>query len=354
MNTRQRLLAFVMVCVLSQAHAQTYNYFAPGGALSCTGQCKTQTVHLDSGAFIAGNMALANLPSINSSTVLGNYSGSTGSPTALNPLALANMQAAVISALVVASSAITLSGTQTIDGVSVGGGQTVLVTAQATSSQNGIYISASGAWTRAANFPAGYVIAQNCDLNVLIARGTLNQGTSYHLATTGGPITIGTTAQTWGISILRLATTALAGVVTVSSNGAAVAAVQTGTAANDCAFFFDTAGSLEDGGTPSGDVGPCVVSDVNGHPLLDATGALPTVTGTGCSKVAGSTDNRGSITATGIDTCTLTFGSAFTNAPFCGIGNIGATVVANLTGQPTTAHAIFATTAAGSFDYVCF
>jgi len=44
---------------------------------------------------------------------------------------------------------ITLSGTQTIDGVAVTAGQRVLVKNQSTNSQNGIYVVASGAWTRA-------------------------------------------------------------------------------------------------------------------------------------------------------------------------------------------------------------
>jgi hypothetical protein len=123
----------------------------------------------------------------------------------------------------------------------------------------------------------------------------------------------------------------------------------------DCADFSNTgtAVTIGDDGNAAGTKGSCVISDTNGHPILNALGTAPAVTGTGCSLVAGSTDNTGSITATGVDTCTLAFGAAFTNAPHCSIGNLGATVLANLTGQPTTAHAIFATAAAGSFDYTC-
>jgi len=44
---------------------------------------------------------------------------------------------------------ITLSGAQTIDGVSVVAGNRVLVKDQSTASGNGIYVAASGAWTRA-------------------------------------------------------------------------------------------------------------------------------------------------------------------------------------------------------------
>jgi hypothetical protein len=46
---------------------------------------------------------------------------------------------------------ITLSGTQTIDSVAVGIGDKVLVKAQNDSKQNGVYVVASGAWSRALN-----------------------------------------------------------------------------------------------------------------------------------------------------------------------------------------------------------
>lgn len=44
---------------------------------------------------------------------------------------------------------LTLSGAQTIDGVAVIAGDRVLVKDQSTASQNGVYVAASGAWTRA-------------------------------------------------------------------------------------------------------------------------------------------------------------------------------------------------------------
>ncbi len=44
---------------------------------------------------------------------------------------------------------ITLSGTQTVDGVALTAGNRVLVKDQTTTSQNGIYVVAAGAWTRA-------------------------------------------------------------------------------------------------------------------------------------------------------------------------------------------------------------
>lgn len=53
--------------------------------------------------------------------------------------------------LVATSANITLSGTQTIDGVAVGVSDRVLVKSQTNAAENGIYVVASGAWSRAAD-----------------------------------------------------------------------------------------------------------------------------------------------------------------------------------------------------------
>src|SRR5262245_42252723 len=57
-------------------------------------------------------------------------------------------------ARVATTSSITLSGTQTIDGVAVSVGDIVLVKQQASAPTNGLYVVASGAWTRATNMDA--------------------------------------------------------------------------------------------------------------------------------------------------------------------------------------------------------
>lgn len=58
------------------------------------------------------------------------------------------------SARVATTANITLSGTQTIDGVAVVVGDRVLVKNQSTASQNGVYVVASGAWSRALDMDA--------------------------------------------------------------------------------------------------------------------------------------------------------------------------------------------------------
>lgn len=85
---------------------------------------------------------------------------------------------------------ITLSGLQTIDGVSVVAGDRVLVKSQSAGSANGIYVAASGAWARAADFDTG---AEAAGAAVFVSEGTVN-GNSQWFQTTDSPITIGTTA----------------------------------------------------------------------------------------------------------------------------------------------------------------
>lgn len=89
---------------------------------------------------------------------------------------------------------ITLSGTQTIDGVSVVAGDRVLVKNQSTGSQNGIYVAASGAWSR--SIDANISTEVTAGLFVFVEEGTANGDTGWVL-TTNGPITLDTTALTF-------------------------------------------------------------------------------------------------------------------------------------------------------------
>jgi hypothetical protein len=91
---------------------------------------------------------------------------------------------------------ITLSNTQTVDGVALSVGNRVLVKDQSTASQNGIYVVASGAWTRstdADNNPSGEVTS---GMFTFVEEGTINASTGFVL-TTADPITLGTTALTF-------------------------------------------------------------------------------------------------------------------------------------------------------------
>lgn len=87
---------------------------------------------------------------------------------------------------------ITLSGTQTIDGIAVAADDRVLVKAQTDASENGIYVVASGSWSRAGdadNSPSGEVTS---GLFTFVEEGTSNGQNGYVLVT-ADPITLGTT-----------------------------------------------------------------------------------------------------------------------------------------------------------------
>lgn len=85
---------------------------------------------------------------------------------------------------------ITLSGAQTIDGVSVVAGDRVLVKDQATASQNGIYVAASGSWARAVDADSG---AELVNATCYVSEGSANADTQW-TCTTNATITPGTTA----------------------------------------------------------------------------------------------------------------------------------------------------------------
>lgn len=88
----------------------------------------------------------------------------------------------------------TLSGLLTIDGVTLVAGNRVLVKDQTTASANGIYVAASGAWTRASDFDSS--AEASAGAFTFVEEGT-TQADSGWVLTTNDPITLGTTALTF-------------------------------------------------------------------------------------------------------------------------------------------------------------
>lgn len=86
---------------------------------------------------------------------------------------------------------ITLSGTQTIDGIAVQVGDRVLVKDQSTGADNGIYVVAAGSWTRATDADVSADVTSG--MYTFVAEGTVNGDNGWAL-TTNDPITLGTTA----------------------------------------------------------------------------------------------------------------------------------------------------------------
>lgn len=138
----------------------------------------------------------------------------------------------------VATANITLSATQTIDGVALAAGDRVLVTAQTTASGNGVYLVAAGAWTRAtAEDQASEMMA---GAMWLVTEGTAYAGTQWRQATTGA-ITLGTTA----LSIVQFSAgggyTASNGIQLVTSNFSLKLPSSSGLVADTTGVYLDTA-----------------------------------------------------------------------------------------------------------------
>ena len=97
------------------------------------------------------------------------------------------------SVLVTTTANITLSGLQTIDGVAVVAGNRVLIKNQSTQSQNGVYVVAAGAWTRAADFDAVSPVDEVNSAAVFVRSGTTQADTAW--TQTASIVTIGSDAM---------------------------------------------------------------------------------------------------------------------------------------------------------------
>lgn len=135
----------------------------------------------------AVNWILAVLPSQTSNT--GKFLSTDGSSTVWSS------PAAKTVLLATTANIASLSGlATTVDGVLVNtAGVRILVKNQTTASQNGIYVSASGAWTRAQDSATASDIAGSV---VTVQAGTTNGGTQY-ATTFKSTDTLDTTSMTW-------------------------------------------------------------------------------------------------------------------------------------------------------------
>ena len=140
-------------------------------------------------------MKLTNTIDANSNTII-NLPDAT---TPQEPVTLAQLNSAVQgwswkAPVRAASTAnLTLTGLQTVDGVSLATNDRVLVKNQTNATENGIYTVASGSWSRASDMDSA--------LEFLLATCFVSEGgsagnTSWTM-TTDGPITVGSTAIVW-------------------------------------------------------------------------------------------------------------------------------------------------------------
>lgn len=91
---------------------------------------------------------------------------------------------------------ITLSNTQTIDGVALAVGDRVLVKNQSTASENGVYVVASGSWARAIDFDNTPGTEVTAGAFTFVEEGTQFADSGWVL-TTDGEVTLGTTSLTF-------------------------------------------------------------------------------------------------------------------------------------------------------------
>lgn len=172
--------------------------------------------------------------------------------------ALANGTDWKASVRAVAASNITLSATQTVDGVALIAGDRCAVVGQSTASQNGIYIVAAGAWTRAADADVGTLTANAA---FFVEEGTTNADTQWRL-TTNNPITVGTTSLAF----------AQIGAGTSYTNG-------TGISIGGSVISLDTAVAVRKFAGTVGDGSATSIAVTHGLGTLDVTVAVFEVSG---------------------------------------------------------------------------
>jgi hypothetical protein len=158
-----------------------------------------QTSKLQDGALFVksdGSVVMTASLNLNSHTITNVTDPVNPQDAATRAWVLANVAGGIVSSTTVmaASTAnLTLSGTQTVDGVALSAGNTILVKDQTTQSGNGIYTVAAGAWTRMAAMDTW---AEVPGMLVSVQQGTVNHDTVW-LSTADAGGTLGTTAITF-------------------------------------------------------------------------------------------------------------------------------------------------------------
>jgi len=323
------------------------------------------------GQITINNLPPATTPLVGNELTIVQQSGSTKQTSVSNVTGTAPLlKGAVIAVKAIATSVITLSGSQTIDGIGVGNGELVLVTANTPSNTSrGIFVvSSAGSWSRSSLMPSGLIIPQFTQTSIIAKQGNTLAGTIYELNTLSGNITVDTSGQSWNPRPPSAATATTFGtsIVTdgLSSLVAGVASPPSGVvggATGDCASFNGVNGSIADLTISTSVIGPCMVTDQQSHPIFSST--APTVTGAGCSLANTlpdrPSDNKGAVVATGADTCTITYHSSFNMPvsgvirPVCVVSGYSSAVAPVITTAPSTTAFTVTTAAAGTFAYHC-
>lgn len=154
------------------------------GLITAASQASRSDLSAPTGDISNGGFKITNLaePTLAQDAATKNYVDSVAQGLDVKP-----------SVLVATTSNITLSGTQTIDGVALVAGNRVLVKNQSTASANGIYLVAAGAWTRTTDADTWNELVSAF---VFVERGTTLADTGWVCTIDPGG-TLGSTAVTF-------------------------------------------------------------------------------------------------------------------------------------------------------------
>jgi hypothetical protein len=228
---------------------------------------------------------------------MGGYKlSNVGTPTASTDAATMGYVSALLNGLsfhpacraLAGTNVATLSGLQTIDGVSLVATNRVLLTAQTTPSQNGPWIVQSGTWVRPSDWAAGTAVNEGAYF-LIDADGTTYPNTKW-ICTNTGTITIDTTSTTWWQD--------RSGVIYTNGNGLSLTgvsfAVKTGNGlafdgSNNVTITPDPNGLLQVTGTgigiPNGTAGQLLMANSATHPSYQTVTGDVSITSSGVTAV---------------------------------------------------------------------
>jgi hypothetical protein len=222
-------------------------------------------------------------------TVANAPSGSTDIANKLYVDTVAQGLDAKASCVAATTADITLSGAQTIDGVSIVAGNRVLVKNQSLSQNNGIYLCASGSWTRTTDANTWDALTSAF---TFIEQGTLN-GDCGFVCTANAGGTLGTTALPWS-----------------QFSGAGTFTAGTGLTLTGSVFSLTSPVAVANGGTGLTSLGSGVATFLGTPSSANLAAAVSDETGSGALVFASSptlvTPTLGAATATSLNGVTLT------------------------------------------------
>jgi len=256
---------------------------APAGTLSGT--------TLAAGVTASSLTSLGTIASLTATagTVANAPSGATDIANKLYVDTVAQGLDAKASCVAATTADITLSGAQTIDGVSVVAGNRVLVKNQTLSQNNGIYLCASGSWTRTTDANTWDALTSAF---TFIEQGTTNADCGFVCTANAGG-TLGTTALPWS-----------------QFSGAGTFTAGTGLTLTGSVFSLTSPVAVANGGTGLTSLGSGVATFLGTPSSANLAAAVSDETGSGALVFASSptlvTPTLGAATATSLNGVTLT------------------------------------------------